>query len=65
MELSEHDLKQLDEETIRGLQAENLRTLFISCFFALAVLKLSKKHEKKSQTPTGKQLGGGIQHGNE
>jgi hypothetical protein len=27
MQLSKHDLKQLDEETIRSLQADSLRTL--------------------------------------
>ena len=46
MQLSEHDLKQLDEERIRSLAAENLRTLSLKL---LADLK--EAHDRLNQSP--------------
>jgi transposase len=46
MQLSEHDLKQLDEETIRSLAAEKLRTLSLKL---LADLKEAR--DRLNQTP--------------
>lgn len=46
MQLSKHDLKQLDEETIRSLQADSLRTLSLKL---LADLK--EAHDRLNQAP--------------
>ncbi len=46
MQLSEHDLKQLDEQIIRSLQADRLRTLSLKL---LADLK--EAHDRLNQSP--------------
>ena len=54
MQLSEHDLKQLDDETIRSLQAETLRTLSMKLLADLkeARDRLNQSPDNSSRPPS-------------
>ncbi len=54
MQLSEHDLKQLDEQTIRSLQAERLRTLSLKLLADLkeARDRLNQSPDNSSRPPS-------------
>ena len=56
MQLSEHDLKQLDEETIRSLQAERLRTLSLKLLADLkeARDRLNQSPDNSSRPPSSR-----------
>ena len=56
MQLSEHDLKQLDEETIRSLQAEKLRTLSLKLLADLkeARDRLNQSPDNSSRPPSSR-----------
>ena len=49
MQLSDHDLKQLDEQRVRSLQAKDLRSLSLKL---LADLKEARDREGKQETQT-------------
>ena len=56
MQLSEHDLKQLDEETIRSLAAENLCTLSLKLLADLkeARDRLNQSPDNSSRPPSSR-----------
>ena len=56
MQLSEHDLKQLDEETIRSLQARPLRTLSLKLLADLkeARDRLNQSPDNSSRPPSSR-----------